>query len=95
MFRDAGKAYAPKVKNVNVKCKHCTEVAPDMFKCNKLGNKTNHHQCTNCNKNFPERMEYDQFCFTCDRPFCNLYWPEECDQPPKNPVRFFKPHEYM
>lgn len=60
LFRDAGKGLVPKGKQVNNnKCKHCTEVAPDMYKCNKLGNKTNHHQCTNCQKNFPERMEYD------------------------------------
>ena len=54
-----------------------------MFKCSKV---TEHESCTNCDKAFPVRMAYDQFCFACDRPFCNLYWPEDCDKPPKNPV---------
>lgn len=61
LFKDAGKA--PKNQKANSKpknlCKHCTEVAPDMYKCNKLGNNTVHHICTNCEKNFPERLEYD------------------------------------
>jgi Cysteine rich domain with multizinc binding regions len=60
------------------KCKNCAEKYPDMFKCNQNGKKTKHIICTNCHKPFPERPEYDQFCFACDRPFCNLYWPDDC-----------------
>eukprot|EP00347_Sterkiella_histriomuscorum_P012623 403367860 len=69
-------------------CKNCTEMSADMFLCKK---DQQHLKCTNCEQLFPERNQFDQMCYLCDRNFCNLYW--ECPKRAQNPLAQLQEHK--